>query len=173
MDKGLQQSITEKEIGNHINQKFRQLTTEKLQANFTNRKRLTKARIITTEEVIKLREARESADAENAAKTLIRHKKKLKELQVQQKTKGQGKNKKAVTISDNIIVYHIEWEGTGGTKGIVRSLVVQEEWVSMDDFSEPPESSTPLPSRKRVNKARENAQKAWFRDDILFLFLLG
>ncbi|KAL0632442.1 hypothetical protein Q9L58_008695 [Maublancomyces gigas] len=82
MDKGLQQSITEKEIGEHIYQKFRQLTTKKVQANFTDRKRLTKARVITTEEVIKLRKARESADAESAAKALIRNeKKKLKELQ--------------------------------------------------------------------------------------------
>lgn len=158
MGKGLQQAITEKEIGDHIHQKFRQLTTKKVQANFTDRKRLTKARVITTEEVIKLREARESADAENTAKTLIRNeKRKLKEQQAQENTKGKGKGKKAVTISNNIIVHNIE---SGGTEDTVGSLVVEEEWESIDDFKEPPECSTPLPSRKRVNKAWEKAQKA-------------
>lgn len=145
MDKGLQQSVTEKEIGDHIHQKFRQLTTKKVQANFTDGKRLTKARVITTEEVIKLREVRESADAKTAAKTLIRNEK--KRLREQQKPIQKGK--KAVTISNNIIVHNIESENCA------RILVVEEEeWISIDDFSEPP----PLPSRKRVKKVWKKAQ---------------
>lgn len=153
MDKGLQQYITNKEIGNDIHQKLRQLTTKKVQTNFTDRKRLTKARVITTQEVIRLREARESGDAKNAAKSIIRNgRKKLRELQVQQKTKSQEKDKKAVTIANDIIVHNIESEGTRGTEGTVGSLVVEEEWVSIDDFSKPPESSThSLAAKESIN----------------------
>lgn len=148
MDKGLQQSITEKEIGDDIHQKFQQLTTKKVQANFTDRKRLTNARVITTEDVIKLREKRESANAENAAKALIRNEKKRSREEQPSK-----KGKKAVTISNNIIVHNIGIEDSA-----TMVVVEEEEWVSINDFNEPPPPPPP-PSGKRVNKAWEKAQR--------------
>lgn len=68
MDKGLQQSIAEKEIGEHFHQKFREAVAKKAKAGTNSKQRLTKARVITTEEVIRLKEAREKADAEKEAK---------------------------------------------------------------------------------------------------------
>lgn len=156
LDKGLQQSITEKEIGDHIHQKFRQAATKKVHANFCDRKRLTKARVITTEEVIRLREVRERADAEKAAKAATREeKKKLKEMQGPTPPKGKGKGKKAVTISESITVHSIEPENAAG---VVVVEEAEEEWPDIDDLYAQPGDSTPPPSRKRTNKAWEKAQ---------------
>jgi hypothetical protein len=78
LNKSLQQSITEKEIGDIICKKFRNQVTQRSNATTDDRRRLTKARVITTGEVIRLREEREAADAKKAAKA----------------SKGKGKEKK-------------------------------------------------------------------------------
>lgn len=80
LGKGLQQSITEKKISNHIHQKFCETASKKVHVNFCDRKRLNKARVITTEEVIRLREARKCADAKKAAKTTARAKEKTNRI---------------------------------------------------------------------------------------------
>lgn len=155
LDKGLQQSMTEKDIDDHIHKKFRESVATKSQANFTDRKRLSKARVITTEEVVRLRQARETADAEKAAKIRIREeKKKLKELQSQQgmpAPRGRSRGKKLITISEDIIVHSTELGGAAG------EVVAEEEWVHIDDFEGEFEDSTPPLSRKRVNKAWNKA----------------
>lgn len=107
LDKGLQQSITENEIGDHLYQKFRQSAAKKGHTNFALRKWLTEVRVITTEKVLRLKKVRESANAEKAAKSAAwEEKKRLKELQAKAvPVKGSGKGKKSVTISKNITVH--------------------------------------------------------------------
>lgn len=129
LDKGLQISITEREIGDHISSQFRKSVAKRGgKASTTDRKQLSKARIITTEEVIRLKTARETADAEKTAKTLAREqKKKAKELQGPPVLKTKGKGRKKVTISENITIHVLESDTEG----------VEEEWANIDDFSSP------------------------------------
>lgn len=81
LDKSLQKSIIEKEIGNHVHQKFQESAAKMVHANFCDRKRLTNAKVITTKDAIGLREAREFADTKKVVKAATRKEKKnLKEL---------------------------------------------------------------------------------------------
>lgn len=89
MDHGLQRSLTQKELGDHFHEKFRQSVAQKSQSNYGDRKRLSKARVITTEEVVELREAREVADEEKAAKTAAR---KAKALVKEERLRSHAKN---------------------------------------------------------------------------------
>lgn len=153
LDKGLQRSITEKELGDHFHQKFRQAATKRSQANFGDRKRLTKARVITTKEVIQLREAREAADAEKVVKAAVREAKaaaRVEKKKVQGENplpKRQGRPKKAVQISDEVTIIDLEAQGL--------EIGDDSEWAHIDDFEDP----TPPPARKKTNKVWERAQR--------------
>jgi murein endopeptidase len=107
----LQQSITEKEIGNIIHKKFRDQVTQRSNAATNNRRRLTKARVITTEEVIRLREQRDATDAKKAAKA-SKGKGKEKKIKSAEFTtpKPRGRPKNVVSISDEVIVHSISSE---------------------------------------------------------------
>ena len=114
MDHGLQCSLTEKELGDHFHQKFRQSVGQKSHANYRDRKRLSKARVITTQEVVELREAREAADEEKAAKMAAR---KAKAVVKEERLHSYAKNtsatpppqsKKKVLISDRVTVHTIK-----------------------------------------------------------------
>jgi hypothetical protein len=87
LNKGLQQSITEKEIGDIIHKKFRGQVTQRSNTITNDRRRLTKARAIITEEVIRLREEKEAADAKKAAKA----------------GKGKGKEKKKLNLGNPLL----------------------------------------------------------------------
>lgn len=106
LDKGLQISVTEKEIGNHISSQFRKSVAKRGgKASTIDRKQISKARMITTEQVIRLRKVRENADTEKTAKTLAREQnKKAKESQGSRVSKTKGKSRKKVTISENITI---------------------------------------------------------------------
>lgn len=159
LDKGLQMSITEKEIGDHISAQFRKSVAKRAgKASTADRKQLSKARVITTEEVVRLREAREAADAKKAAQALAREKKKkLKESQGTPVAKPKAKSKKQVTISENITVHIIESDseeegsiGTAGGEGSGGVHEAEEEWANIDDFPDsPPPSTTRRASRRR------------------------
>jgi hypothetical protein len=60
LDKGIQQSITRKEIVEHSHQKFKESVniSRKARTSTDDWMKLAKARVITTEDVIKLREAK-------------------------------------------------------------------------------------------------------------------
>jgi len=68
MSKGLQQMIIEKEIEQETHKQFQEKVPKTSKIKTGNRRRLTKACVIDTEEVLRLREARETADAMKAAK---------------------------------------------------------------------------------------------------------
>lgn len=126
LDKGLQISIPEREIGDHISSQFRKSIAKRGgKASTTNRKQLSKARIITTEEVIRLRKVRETADVAKTAKTLAEEqKKKAKESQGSSVPKTKGKSRKKVTIAENITIHVIESD----------TEKVDNEWANIDDF---------------------------------------
>jgi len=114
MDHGLQLSLMEKELGDHFHEKFRQSVAQKSQTNYGDRKRLSKARVITTQEVVELREVREAADMEKSAKTAVR---KAKALVKEERLRSHAKktpttppsqSKKTVLISDKVTVHTIE-----------------------------------------------------------------
>jgi hypothetical protein len=63
MVKALQQAITNKEINEHLHQQYRQAVSSVSTAATNDRRRLTKARVITTEDVVRLRVEREAAEA--------------------------------------------------------------------------------------------------------------
>jgi ClpP class serine protease len=159
LDKGLQISITEKEIGDHISAQFRKSVAKRAgKASTADRKQLSKARVITTEEVLRLKEAREAADAEKAVKALARElKKKLKESQGSPAPKTRGRGKKKVTISEDITVHIIDSDseeeesvGPASRVGIGVDDEAEEEWASIDDFPDsPPLSTTIRASRRR------------------------
>jgi hypothetical protein len=79
LNKGLQQSITEKEIGDIIHKKFRDQVTQRSNATTNDRWQLTKARVITTEEVIRLREEREAQMPKKPLR-LVKEKERRKKL---------------------------------------------------------------------------------------------
>jgi len=164
MDHGLQRSLTEKELGDHFHQKFRQSVGQKSHANYGDRKRLSKARVITTQEVVELREAREAADEEKAAKTAAR---KAKAVVKEERLHSYAKNtattppprsKKKVLISDRVTVHTIEDDAW-----------VDEITEAIGDLGMEGEAEhsrgvgfvgrSPLPALKRVTKAWEKAQK--------------
>jgi multidrug resistance efflux pump len=101
MDKGLRISITEREICEHISAQFRKSVAKK-SASTNDRKVLSKARVITSEDLEKLRETINAADVEKAAKAVARDiKKKLKEEKGSPIPKIERlKGRKKVTISD-------------------------------------------------------------------------
>ena len=68
LSKGLQQMIIEKGIEQETHKQFREKVLNTSKAKTGDRRRLTKVRVIDTEEVLRLREARETADAVKAAK---------------------------------------------------------------------------------------------------------
>lgn len=115
MNKGLQISITKREIGDHIRSQFRKSVAKRGgKASTADRKQFSKARVITTEEVIGFRKVRETADGEKSAKTLAKEqKKKAKEWQEPPVPKTRGKGKKMVTISENITIHVIEFDTEG------------------------------------------------------------
>lgn len=129
VDKGLQISITERDIGDHITSQFRKsVATRGGKASTTDRKQLSKARIITTKEVIRLKKARETADTENTAKTLAREQKnKAKELPGPPVLKTKCKHGKKVTISENITIHVLEFD----------TEEIDVECGNIDDFSSP------------------------------------
>lgn len=158
LDKGLQISITDKEISDHINIKIRASTAKKTtNATFTDRRRLTKARVITTEEVIRLREAREKADEDKAAKTSIREeKKKLKELLSKEElpsSRSKAKSKKSVSISTTISVNNLKDIGRVGVDDD------EDEWYRVEDFEEESEGSPPPPPRRTANMTLRGGKK--------------
>ncbi|KAH0604547.1 uncharacterized protein H6S33_006924 [Morchella sextelata] len=158
LDKGLQISITDKEISDHINNKIRASTAKKTaNATFTDRRRLTKARVITTEEVIRLREAREKADGDKAAKTSIREeKKKLKELLSKEElpsSKYKAKSKKSVSISTTISVNNLKDIGRVGVDDD------EDEWYRVEDFEEESKGSPPPPPRRTANMTLRGGKK--------------
>jgi K+-sensing histidine kinase KdpD len=63
MDKNLQQSVTNKEIAKHLHGQYRQAVSSRSTATTNDKKKLTKTKVITTENVIRLRKEREAADA--------------------------------------------------------------------------------------------------------------
>ena len=63
MDKALQQAITDKDIAEHLHQQHRKAVSSGSTAATNDRRRLTKARVITMEDVVRLREEREAAEA--------------------------------------------------------------------------------------------------------------
>lgn len=162
MDKGLQQAITDKEINDHVHQKIRETAAKKSKNNFTDRKLLSKARVITTEEVIRLREIRETADATKAAKPAIKEEKKKKNDLGGKPSKGKGKGrvKKAVKLSNGVMVHRIdhhsdeeEWleeedEGSSEEYGGGR------QWKHIDDFG----ATTPQPRGTRVTRSQFKGQ---------------
>jgi hypothetical protein len=153
LNKGLQQSITEKEIGDIIHKKFRDQVTQRSNAATNDRRRLTKARVITTEEVIRLREEREAADAKKAAKA-SKGKGKEKKIKSGKFTtpKPRGRPKKVVSISDEVIVHSISSEKEVGV------VLDEEGWYNIEDFSSLGDEFIP-PRRRGV-------KKAWERDQI-------
>jgi len=68
LSKGLQQMLIEKEIEQETHKQFREKVLKTSKIKTGDRRRLTKARVIDTEEVLRLHEARETADAMKAAK---------------------------------------------------------------------------------------------------------
>lgn len=96
MDKGLQQSIAEKEIEEHFHQKFREAVAKKAREGTSSKQRLTKARVITTEEVVRLKEVRLKADAEKEAKK-GRGRGKKKKVSVAKPTKEEKSDEEAGT----------------------------------------------------------------------------
>lgn len=155
LDKGLQKSITENELDDHFLQKFCQSISQNDKVNHGDRKRLSKARVITIKEVIQLKEAREAADADKAVKAAAKEAKvKAKKVQGENPLpKRQGRPKKAVQISYYITIIDL---GVGDVTQILEEIDIGEdsEWVHIDDFEDP----TPPPARKRSNKAWEKAQ---------------
>lgn len=157
MDKGLQTAITEKDLNDHFHEKFRQSVAKKSQTNYSDRKRLSKARVITTEEVLQLREAREAADREKEARAAASKKRKeIKEEKAAvsavsargERAKGKGKGKKTVKISEEITVHSINTTGRWESD----SEEEEEEYPSLV-------ITTPAPSRKRVNRTWEKVNK--------------
>lgn len=160
MDKGLQAIITEKDLSDHFHEKFRQSVAKKSQTNYTDRKRLSKARVITTAEVLKLREAREAADREKETRAAASKKRKeIKEEKAavsavsasSDKAKGKGKVKKTVKISEEITLHSINISGG-----------LESDWEQEEEECPNLESlviTTPAPSRKRVNRTWEKVNK--------------
>ena len=79
LSKGLQQMIIEKEIEQETHKQFREKVLNTSKVKTGDRRRLTKARVIDTQEVLRLREARETADAIKAAKVASRQRRPKKE----------------------------------------------------------------------------------------------
>jgi hypothetical protein len=153
LNKGLQQSITEKEIGDIIHKKFRDQVTQRSNATTNDRRRLTKARVITTEEVIRLREEREAADAKKAAKA-GKGKGKEKKIKSGESTtpKPRGRPKKVVNISDEVVVHSISPEKEVGV------VPDEEGWYYIEDLSGSDDEFITPPRRRGVNKAWERDQ---------------
>ncbi|KAH0610145.1 uncharacterized protein H6S33_012691 [Morchella sextelata] len=106
-DKSLQISITEREICEHISAQFRKSVAKKsARASTNDRKVLSKARVITSEDV----------------------EEKGSPIPKIERPKG----RKKVTISDATIVYDLESNLEGGG-GLVEEKL---EWANIDDFSE-------------------------------------
>lgn len=81
MDKSLQISITDKEINEHISAQFRKSVAKtSARASTNDRKVLSKARVITSEDVERLREPRDTVDAVKVAKAMARYIKKQKRV---------------------------------------------------------------------------------------------
>lgn len=95
-----------KEISDIIHKKFRNQVEQRSTANTSDRRRLTKAQVITTDEVIRLGEERETADAKKTAKT-GKGKGGGRKIVLEKTTtfKQRGRPPKAVHISDDIVVH--------------------------------------------------------------------
>lgn len=140
LDKGLQISLTEKDIGDHINAQFRKSVAKKGRTATNDRKQLSKARVITTEDVARLREQREAADIKKAAQVLARDLKK--------KVKEEPKKKvKKVSIPENITVHTIDIKETG--LGVVEES--EEDWSNIEEFP----TSPPLLASRRSSRLRK------------------
>jgi hypothetical protein len=109
MDKGLQISITEREIVDHISTQFRKSVAKKPdKAKTADRKLLSRVRVITTEDVLKLREARDAADAVKIAKAEAKEAKKKAKEDSSTLDKHQRGRSRQVKLSENVTVYSIE-----------------------------------------------------------------
>ncbi|KAI5839429.1 hypothetical protein DFP73DRAFT_598751 [Morchella snyderi] len=153
LDKGLQIAITDKEISNHINNKIRASRVKKTTNATTNRRRLTKARVITTEEVIRLGEAREKADgAKDAKASTGEGKKKFKKLLSKKElpsSKCNARSEKNVSIATAISVNNLEdIDGVGVDED-------ENEWYRVEDFEEESEGSPPPPPHRKANMPSE------------------
>ena len=121
--------------------------------------------------MVELREAREAADEEKAAKTAARKAKALvKEEQLRSHTKNTPttpppQSKKKVLISDKVTIHTVEndpW--VDEVTEAIGDLGIEGEAERVGGASL--ESRTPLPAWKRVNKDWERAQKDRYTDSL-------
>ena len=98
LSKGLQQMVIEKEIEQETHKQFREKVLNTSKVKTVDRRRLTKARVIDTEEVLRLREARETADAIKAAKAPGRQRRPKKETTDSTERPTTSTKKKKVVI---------------------------------------------------------------------------
>jgi len=123
LSKGLQQMIIEKEIEQETHKQFREKVLKTSKIKTGDGRRLTKARVIDTEEVLRLREARETADAMKGAKAgskLMRQKK--------SPTDGMEQPTLAITKTKVVIIEENgEFHSTGSS---IKALGREDGWSS-------------------------------------------
>ena len=123
LSKGLQQMIIEKEIEQETHKQFRERVLKTSKIKTGDRRRLTKARVIDTEEVLRLREARETADVMKAAKAGG----KLRRLK-KNPTDGMEQPTPAITKKEVVI---IEENGKfHSTRSSIKALGQEDGWSS-------------------------------------------
>ncbi|PUU72603.1 hypothetical protein B9Z19DRAFT_1137153 [Tuber borchii] len=123
LSKGLQQMIIEKEIEQETHKQFREKVLKTSKVKTGDRRRLTKARVIDTEEVLRLREAREAADAIKAAKGAGKQKRQKKSTtEGMERPVTPTKKKKVVIIEEDG-----EFYSTGSSIG---ALGQEDGWYS-------------------------------------------
>lgn len=131
LNKGLQGAITDKEIGEEMHRQYKQRVENKPKAKTNDKRRITKAKVITTEDVLRMKEERETVDKiKKEKKRNPRGRAKKANLDEGTAPSTPPKEKKNVRISKKVIIsldsdLEVHEGGVGGLRASEK-----EKWSS-------------------------------------------